>query len=139
MELDRPLELAVVSSWNELAPPGEPCAVHVEYKNVSAVPVNSLEVWMIKKRGYGMLVCRCSVPPSGTADTSGCVFGNAYRSQTLAGDLDFILRNQSQFSRASGRSEHGFVQVGQPSAEDQKSAGVWSRSEHADVRGASAA
>lgn len=139
MELDRALELAVVSSWNELASPGEPCSVHVEYKNVSAVPLSSLEVWMIKKRGYGMLVCRCSGPSFGAADTSGCVFGNAYRSETLAGDLDFILRNQGQFSRPADRSVHGLVQVDQPSAEDRSDATAWSRSGHVDVRGSAAA
>jgi hypothetical protein len=139
MELDRALELAVVSSWNELVSPGEPCSVHVEYKNVSTVPVNSLEVWMIKKRGYGMLVCRCSVPPSGAADTSGCVFGNAYRSKTLAGDLDFVLRNQGQFSRPADRSVHGFVPVDEPSAKDRSDATAWSQSGHADFPGNSGA
>jgi hypothetical protein len=139
MELDRALELAVVSSWNELVSTGEPCSVHVEYQNVSSVPLNSVEVWMIKNRGYGTLICRCSVPSSQTADTSGCVFGNAYRSETLGGDLDFILRNQSQFSRAPGGSVHGLVQVGQPNAEDRSDATSWSRSWHADVRGNEAA
>ena len=62
MQLDRALELAVVSSWNEIVTAGEACSVHVEYQNVSRLPVSSLEVWMIKKRGYGMLVCRCSMP-----------------------------------------------------------------------------
>jgi hypothetical protein len=135
MELDRALELAVVSSWNELTSPGEPCAVHVEYKDVSAVPVTSLEVWMIKKRGYGMLVCRCSAPSSPTADTSGCVFSNAYRSEALAGDLDFILRNQGHFSRPPDRSVHGLVQVDEPSEEDRSNATAWSQSGHADFPG----
>jgi hypothetical protein len=139
MELDRALELAVISSWNELALPGESCSVHVEYENVSAVPVNSLEVWMIRKRGYGTLVCRCSDPSPRTADISGCVFENAYRSKTLAEDFDFILRNQGQFSRPADHSVHGFVPIDQPSDEDRQSATAWSRSRHADSRGDSGA
>lgn len=51
MELDRALELAVMSSWEELVNPGEACRIHVEYRNISELPLNSTEVWMIKNRG----------------------------------------------------------------------------------------
>jgi hypothetical protein len=128
MELDRALEFAVVSSWHELVSTGEPCSVHVEYENVSAVPVSSLEVWMIKNRGYGVLVCRCSDLSPTVSQPLRCSFENSYGSKTLADDLDFIIRNQGQYSRPADRSIHGLVQVGLPSDEDRKSANDWSRS-----------
>jgi hypothetical protein len=45
----------------------------------------------------------------------------------LADNLDFIMRNQHQFSRPSDRSTHGLVQIGLPSEEERKSAAIWSR------------
>ena len=132
MELDRALELAVVSSWNDLVSPGEPSSVHVEYQNVSKLPVSSVEVWMIKKRGYGTLVCRCSEsrsqPTPYPSESLPCIFENAYHSKTLAEDLGFIMQNQGQFSRPAEHSVHGFVQVGPPSDDDRKNADAWSRS-----------
>jgi hypothetical protein len=128
MELDRALELAVVSSWHELAPAGEPCSARVEYENVPAVPVASVELWMSKTRGYGMLVCRCSGQSAALMQEPGCAFENSYRSKTLAEDLDFIIRNQGQYSRIAKQSIHGSVQIDPPSDEDQKSANRWSRS-----------
>ena len=136
MELDRALELAVVSSWNELVPPGDLSSVHVEYQNLSRLPVSSVEVWMIKKRGYGTLVCRCSAsrsqPTPYPSESLPCIFENNYRSTTLAGDLDFIMRNQDQFSRPAEHSIHGFVQIGAPSDEDRASANAWSQSARPD-------
>src|SRR5690348_18401432 len=85
MELDRALELAVVSSWEDLVKPGETCSVHVEYKKVPSLPLDSLEVWTVRNRGYGTLVCRCSsITPSSCVSVSceGSVhFANSYYSQ----------------------------------------------------------
>lgn len=133
MELDRALELAVVSSWHELAPANQLCSIHVEYKNLTTLPVKSLEVWMIQKRGYGMLVCRCSESTAAASQPSSCTFENSYRSKTLADDLDFIIRNQSKYSRPADHSIHGFVQVSAPSDVEQKNAKDWSHSGHADL------
>lgn len=56
MELDRALELAVESSWQELVNPDELCSIHIQYENIAELALSSLEVWMIKNRGYGKLV-----------------------------------------------------------------------------------
>ena len=131
MELDQALELAVVASWDELVVPGESCTIHVEYVDLSQLPVSSLEVWMIKNRGYGTLVCRYSVAGSNSSvprlEGLPMHFANSYRSQTLADNLDFIMRNQSQFSRPSDHSIHGLVQIDRPSKEDRNDAATWSR------------
>src|SRR6202007_2998959 len=99
MDLDRALDLAVVTSWDDLVAPGEACSIHVEYVDLSGLPVNSLEVWKIKNRGYGTLVCRYSTAGSSVSrrEVPAMHFANSYRSQTFADNLDFILRNQQQF------------------------------------------
>lgn len=137
MELDQALELAVVASWGELAVPGESCTIHVEYVDLSELPVSSLEVWMIKNRGYGTLVCRYSGAGSNSSeprlDVPPMHFANSYRSKTLADSLDFIMRNQRQFSRPIDHSIHGLVQIDCPSKEDQNDAVAWSRAASMDT------
>lgn len=130
MDLDRALELAVVSAWNELAVSGEVCSIHVEYPDVSGLPLRSLQVWMIKNRGYGYLICNYSATRSGfpaPAEPLDIHFANSYCSQMLIRDLDFIIRNESQFSRPPIHSIHGLVQVDVPSTEERKSAAIWSQ------------
>jgi hypothetical protein len=131
MELDRALELAVVSSWDDLVHPGESCSIHVEYRNTSELPLNSVEVWKIENRGYGTLVCSYSMSRSDSwpvpPETLEMHFANNYRSTILADNLDFIMRNQHQFSRPPDRSIHGMVQIDLPSEEERKSAAIWSR------------
>jgi hypothetical protein len=128
MELDRALEFAVVSSWDELAKPGESCSLHVEYVNVSGLPLDSVEVWMIANRGYGKLVCNYSMSRADSPETLRMHFANSYRSNALTANLDFIMRNQQQFSRLPDRSIHGLVQVDPPSDEERKLAASWSSS-----------
>ena len=124
MELDRALELAVTSSWDELVKPGEIRSIHVEYKNVSGLPLSLIEVWSIRKRGYGTLAFRYVVPPadSTTAHLEDAMmsFTNSYHSDTLASNLDFIMRNQKEFTRPIDHSVHGLVQIETPSEEDKK-------------------
>lgn len=137
MDLDRALELAVVASWDELVDPGEACSIHVEYVDLPALPVNSLEVWKIKNRGYGTLVCRYSTATSNSSvsrlEVPTMHFAYSYRTQkALANNLDFILRNQHQLSRASDRSIHGLVQVDLPLEKDRESAKIWSREVRTD-------
>jgi hypothetical protein len=131
MELDRALELAVLSSWGQLVTSGESCSIHLEYKNVSELPLNSMEVWMMRKRGYGTFVCNYSTSrsdsPKAPAEAPGMHFANSYGSQTLHDNLDFIMRNQRQFTRHPGRSIHGLVQIDPRSAEERIDAATWRR------------
>ena len=131
MELDRALELAVASSWEELVKPGETCSVHVKYENMSPLPLGLLEVWTVKNRGYGTLVCRYSVEPSNSAPPASegptILFANSYHSKRLSDNLDFILRNQSQFTRPPDRSIRGLVRIDCPSEESRNDAATWSR------------
>lgn len=131
MELDRALELAVISSWEELVAPDESCSMHVVYENVSDLAVDSVEVWKVKNRGYEELVCRYSIPRSNSL-APRLHFVDAYHSEILASILDFIMRNQCQFSRSSVRSIHGLIQIDLPSDESRKIATVWSGSVRRD-------
>ena len=131
MELDRALELAVVSSWGELVKPGETCSVHVEYENTSDLPLSSLEVWTTRNRGYGTLVCDYFVAPSNSVFPSFEVprirFANSYHSKMLVNNLNFIMRNQHQFTRPADRSIHGLVQIDWPTEKDKSDAATWGR------------
>jgi hypothetical protein len=131
MDLDRALELAVVSSWGDLVKPGDPCSVRVEYRKVPNLPLDSLEVWMVRNRGYGTLVCRYSVAPSNSPSPSSEVprahFANSCHSKMLVKDLDFIMRNQRQFTRPADRSIHGWVRIDCPSDADRNDAAAWSK------------
>lgn len=132
MELDRALELAVVSSWEDLVKPGDSCSVHVEYEKRPGSPLSSMAVWTIRDRGYGTLVCRYTIEPpdspsSGTEATR-VHFANSYQSKILAHRLDFIMRNQRQFTRPIDRSIHGLVQIERPSEEERSNAAAWSQS-----------
>jgi hypothetical protein len=129
VELDRALELAVESSWKELVNPDEPCSIHIEYKNIAELALSSLEVWMIKNRGYGTLLCNYSVSRSSAASLEplGIHFEKPFRSETMARNLDFIMRNQRRFSRPPDRSVHGLVQINRPSEAEAKNAAIWSR------------
>jgi hypothetical protein len=129
MELDRALELAVISSWEDLVAPHESCSIHVVYENLPDLPLNSVEVWRVKNRGYENLICRYSISPS----DSRLHFANSYRSKTLADNLDFIMRNQGQFRRTGDQSLHGLVQIDSPSEADKKSAIAWRHPVRLDV------
>jgi hypothetical protein len=137
MELDRAFELAVVSSWGDLVKPGEICSVRVEYKKVSDFRLDSVEVWTVRNRGYGTLVCRYSVAPSNSASLSAEVprvhFANSYYSTTLIEDLDFIMRNQGHFTRPADRSINGSIQIARPSEVDRNDAATWSRTVRQDL------
>lgn len=129
MELDLALELAVMSCWDELVKPTEPCSIHVEYKNITGLPVRLLEVWTIKKRGYGTLAFRYISAESDSSiphvDVAEMQFANSYHSDTLANSLDFIMRNQSSFTRPADHSVHGFIQIETPNEKDRERAELW--------------
>jgi len=136
MELDQALEFAVASSWNELVKPGESCSVHVEYVNEPKAPLKGLEIWMIKNRGYGLLMGTYSVAGASAAPRAGLQpmhFAGSYVSKTLADNLDFIMSHQDQFSRAPSSSVHGLVQISPPTEDEKKSAAAWSSGIHTDI------
>jgi hypothetical protein len=124
IDFEKALELAVILSWEELVKPEDHSSIHVEYANVDGIPIASLQIWAMYKR-YENLVCDYSVVPSSGSQLQRARFANAYASQSLAEALDFIMQNQSQFSRPTGRGVNGLVQVAAPTKEDRASAADW--------------
>lgn len=129
MELDRALELAVTSCWNDLVTADEDSCVHLEYKNVSGLPLSLVEVWIINEDGGRALAFRYAAPRSnssrGRRENPRMQFANSYRSRNLAGNVDFIMRNQVNFTRPADRSIHGFIEIEAPTEENRKMAGAW--------------
>jgi hypothetical protein len=132
MELDRALELAVVSAWDELILTDDPCCIHVEYKTGSGRALRLVEVWTIGNTGYGTLAFRYRAARSESSaqrlEDRAMRFGNSYRSDILASNFDFIMKNQGDFTKPQDRSIHGGIQIETPTAEDRKSAAAWKRS-----------
>ena len=124
MDFEKALEFAVICSWEDLVKPDANTSIHVEYANVDGFPVAWLQVWAMRK-GNGNRVCTYSLPPSSGSEPQGIQFANPYASETLADALEFIMGNQSQFTRPAGRSVSGLVQVADPRQEDRASAADW--------------
>jgi hypothetical protein len=129
MELDRALRLAVTSCWDDLVRPDEASSVHLEYKNVSGLPLSLVEVWIINEDGGRALAFRYAAPRSNSSrrrrEEPRMQFANSYRSLHLAGNVGFIMRNQDTFTRPADGSIHGFIEIETPSAESRKVAGAW--------------
>jgi hypothetical protein len=124
IDFEKALEFAVISSWEELVKAENHSSIHVEYASVDGIPIASLQIWAMYKR-YENLVCDYSVVPSSGSQLQRARFGNAYASETLTEALDFIMQNQSQFSRPTGRGVHGLVQVAAPTKEQRARAAEW--------------
>jgi hypothetical protein len=131
MEFNQAIELAVVSSWEDLVKPNESGSIHVEYENIDGLPLKAIEVWMVKNRGYGTLVGDYSLSsPEVSASSSETLpmhFRASYGSTSLAADLDFIMRNQGRFDRPIGGSIHGLVRIDVPSQKERVNAASWSK------------
>jgi hypothetical protein len=126
MELDKAFQLAVILSWGDLMKVSEPSLVRVEYLGEPGTPVDDLTVWSVQSRGHYYLVCDYW---TGTSPThpSGTRFRNGHCSDKLAESLDFIMKNQDQFTRAADACRHGMVPVHAPDGDDRTEAANWVR------------
>jgi hypothetical protein len=124
LELDKAFQYAVTLAWEDLMTPIEPRAIRVEYLWEPGSPLDHLSVWSVRAGGYQDLVCdfRASAP---LAHPSGACFGNRHSSDKLATALDFIMRNQGQFTRPADAGRHGLVLIHAPDADDRREAATW--------------
>jgi hypothetical protein len=127
MDFDKALEFAVVSSWAELVTPNEQTSIHVEYRNQRGSAIDSLQVWAVRERGHGTLICDYSALPSGSSQAQRIQFSNSYVSSALVEGLDFIMQNQPRFARSAGDNVNGLVQVGVHSKQEQATVTTWWR------------
>ena len=124
MELDKAFQLAVVLAWEDLLKPIEPRSVRVEYFCEPGTSLDCLEVWSVGAGGRQDLVCRywtSSAPPSGVR------FGDTRYCEKLAQALDFIMKNQGQFTRRADACSHGLVLIYPPDGVDRTEAATWMR------------
>src|ERR1700751_4349322 len=124
LELDKAFQYAVTLAWEDLMTPLKPRAIRVEYLCEPGSPLDHLSVWSVRAGGYQDLVCDFWTSAS-LAHPNGAGFGNRESSDKLAGALDFIRRNQGQFTRPADAGRHGLVLIHPPDADDRREATAW--------------
>lgn len=124
LELDKAFQYAVTLAWNDLMTPIEPRAIRLEYLCEPGSPLDHLSLWAVRAGGYQDLVCDFRASAS-LAHPSGASFGNRHSSNKLAATLDFILKNQGQFTRPADAGRHGLVILYPPDASDRAEAAAW--------------
>ena len=117
--IDNAFRFAVIQGWDDLAKVTTPRSVSVEYLCEPGAPLDHASVWLMKAGGYQDLVCDCwrwasLAHPSGACDR-------------LAQTLDFIMKNQSLFTRPADAGRHGLVLIHPPDADDRTEAATWMR------------
>ena len=124
LEIDKALQYAVTLAWDDLMTPIQTRAIRVEYLWEPGNPLDHLSVWSVRAGGYQDLVCDFRASAS-LAHPSGASFGNRPCSDKLAANLDFVLKNQGQFTRPADAGRHGLVLLHRPDANDRAEAAAW--------------
>jgi hypothetical protein len=124
LELDKAFQYAVTLAWEDLMTPIEPRAIRVEYLWEPGSLLDHLSVWSVRAGGYQDLVCDFQASAS-LAHPSGARFGNRHSSDKLAATLDFVMKNQGQFTRSADAGRHGLVLIYPPDGDDRIDAATW--------------
>ena len=130
MKLDKALEFAVVLAWEDLKKSAPPCSVRVEYRCEPGTALDYLSVWSVRAAGEQYLVCDYWTWTS-PAHPSGIGFRNGHQSDQLAQTLDFVMKNQVQFTRPAGARRDGLVLIDPPTGNEHTEAARWMREVHA--------
>jgi hypothetical protein len=126
MKLDTTFQFAAILAWKDLMKATEPRSVRIEYRADPGTPLDYVSVWSAKGGGYQDLVCDYWTWTS-SAHASGVRFTNGYHSDTLALTLDFILKNQDQFTRPVDACRDGLVVIHPPTEDERTEASRWKR------------
>ena len=118
MQLDKALEFAVMQFWEDLGRDLKPSLIRVEYQGEPGAQLDSLRIWSDRGGGYLHLVCdywtRTSPShPSGVHFTKGC------HSDGLGQAVDFIMKNQDQFTRPADACRDGVILIYPPTGDQQ--------------------
>jgi hypothetical protein len=124
MKLDKAFEFAVILAWEELMKVNESSAVRVEYQRDPGTPLAYLRIWAAMPGGSNDLVCDYWTWAS-SAHARGVHFTNGYHSDTLALTLDFVMRNQDQFTRPVDACRDGLVLIYPPTEDERREASNW--------------
>jgi hypothetical protein len=126
MELDTAFQCAVTQAWEDLMKATQPCSARVEYQCEPGTRLDYLSVWSVRDRGYQDLVCDYWTWAS-PAHPTGVRFSNGHSSGQLAETLDFIMKNQDQFTRPADACRDGLVLIYPPAGEERTEAATWLR------------
>jgi len=124
MELNKAFNLAVILAWEDLMKVSKSPLVRVEYQREPGISLDFLRVWAAMLGGSNDLVCDYWTWAS-LAHASGVRFTNGYHSDTLARTLDFIMRNQDQFTRPVDACRDGLVLIYPPTEDERIEASNW--------------
>jgi hypothetical protein len=129
MKLDKAFKFAVILAWEDLMKVNQSPSVWVEYQCEPGTSLDYLRVWAAKSGGSNDLVCDYWTWTS-SAHASGVRFTNGYHSDTLALTLDFIMRNQDQFTRPVDACRDGLVLIYPPTEDERTEATAWMSGVH---------
>jgi hypothetical protein len=124
MELDNAFKFALVLAWEDLQEISKPPSVRLEYDQEAGIPLDHLIVWADRPKGYQFLVCNYWTTAT-LAHPSGARFANGYHSEKLAQSLEFIMKNQDQFTRPADAGSSGLVLIYPPAEKDRADAAAW--------------
>jgi hypothetical protein len=130
MELDKAFEFAMILAWDDLTKATKLCSARVEYQCEPGTPLDHLSVWSARAWGYHDLVCDYWTSAS-LAHPSGLSFRNGQYSDQLAQILDFIMKNQDQFTRPADACRNSLVVIDPPAVDERREAATWMK----EVRG----
>ena len=126
MELDKAFQFAVTLAWEDLMKTTQPGAARVEYQCEPGTSLDYLSVWSVRAWGYYDLVCDYWTWAS-PAHPRGTGFKNGHSSDQLAETLDFIMKNQDQFTRPADACRDGLVLIDPPAGDERTEAATWMR------------
>jgi hypothetical protein len=126
MELDTAFQCAVILAWEDVMKASQPCSVRVEYQGEPGTRLDYLSLWSVRARGYQDLVCDYWTWAS-SAHLRGVRFSSGHSSNQLAETLDFIMKNQDQFTRPVDACRDGLVLIYPPTGEERTEAATWLR------------
>jgi hypothetical protein len=124
MEFDKALRLAVILSWDDILKVPNSSSVRLEYQQEAGTSLDSLSVWSDRPKGNQFLICNCRTTTT-SAHPAGTRFANGYHSDRLAQNLDFIMKNQNEFTYPADAGRNGLVLIYPPSGEDRTEAAAW--------------
>jgi hypothetical protein len=128
MELDKAFKFAVISAWEDLMKVTQPCSARVEYQRKPGTSLDYLSVWSVRA-GYQDLVCDYWTRTS-SAHSRGVRFRNEHWSDKLAQTLDFVMKNQDQFTHRADACRHSLVLIDPPTGDESAEAATWMREVH---------
>jgi hypothetical protein len=129
MEIDKAFKFALILAWEDLMKAPQPGSARVVYDCKPGTSLDYVSVWSARAWGYYDLVCDYWMQAT-SAHARGACFKSGYYSDKLAETLDFIMKNQDQFTRPADGCRDGLVLIYAPTEEEGAEAAAWMKAVH---------